>query len=136
MFKNNIETFFEIWDGYKQSYIFKGNEKELIKMGCPLIPENEVIKDMQIGEGSFGKVYKGHYKEHVIAIKKIKLVIIFIKERVEIQNVKLQIKYLGFHQIQKGIEVLQIKLLIIIKKVIIFLNLKNKSFIALILEII
>ena len=49
-------------------------EKELIKMGCPLIPENEIIKDKQIiGEGSFGKVYKGHYKDNVIAIKKIKL---------------------------------------------------------------
>ena len=49
-------------------------ENELLKMGCPLIPENEIIKDKQIGEGSFGKVYKGHYKENEIAIKKIKLI--------------------------------------------------------------
>ena len=49
-------------------------ENELAKMGCPLIPENEVIKDKQIGEGSFGKVYKGKYKDHEIAIKKIKLI--------------------------------------------------------------
>lgn len=49
-------------------------ENELLKMGCPLIPENEIIKDKQIGEGSFGKVYKGHYKGKEIAIKKIKLI--------------------------------------------------------------
>lgn len=48
-------------------------ENELIKMGCPLIPENEIIKEKQIGEGSFGKVYKGIYKDKEIAIKKIKL---------------------------------------------------------------
>jgi len=52
----------------------KNFEKDLLKMGCPLIPENEVTKDKQIGEGSFGKVYKGHYKDHEIAIKKIKLI--------------------------------------------------------------
>ena len=42
MFKNNIETFFEIWDGYKQSYIFKGNEKELIKEIAKYWRENYV----------------------------------------------------------------------------------------------
>ena len=52
----------------------KNFENDLLKMGCPLIPENEVTKDKQIGEGSFGKVYKGHYKDHEIAIKKIKLI--------------------------------------------------------------
>ena len=52
----------------------KNFENELLKIGCPLIPENEIIKDKQIGEGSFGKVYKGHYKEKEIAIKKIKLI--------------------------------------------------------------
>ena len=52
----------------------KNFENNLLKMGCPLIPENEVTKDKQIGEGSFGKVYKGHYKDHEIAIKKIKLI--------------------------------------------------------------
>ena len=48
-------------------------ENELLKMGFPIIPENEITKDKQIGEGSFGKVYKGHYKNNEIAIKKIKL---------------------------------------------------------------
>ena len=48
-------------------------ENELIKMGWPLIPENEIIKEKQIGEDSFGKVYKGIYKDKEIAIKKIKL---------------------------------------------------------------
>ena len=52
----------------------KNFENELLKMGCPLIPENEITKEKQIGEGSFGKVYKGHYKDHEIAIKKIKLI--------------------------------------------------------------
>ena len=52
----------------------KNFEKELLKMKCPIIPENEIIKDKVIGEGAFGKVYRGCYKQNEIAIKKIKLI--------------------------------------------------------------
>ena len=34
----------------------------LYKINCSLIPESEIIKEKKIGEGAFGKVYKGTYK--------------------------------------------------------------------------
>ena len=49
-------------------------EEELIKINCPIISENEITKEKVIGEGAFGKVYKGHYNNLEIAIKKIKLI--------------------------------------------------------------
>lgn len=48
-------------------------EEELIKMGVKMIPAEEVQRDSQIGEGGFGKVYKGTYNNQTVAIKKIKL---------------------------------------------------------------
>ena len=48
-------------------------EEEIKKMGALSIPENEIEKMESIGEGAFGKVYKGKYKENIVAIKKIKL---------------------------------------------------------------
>ena len=48
-------------------------EEEIIKMGALSIPENEIKKEESIGEGAFGKVYKGKYKDNIVAIKKIKL---------------------------------------------------------------
>ena len=51
----------------------KNFENELLKLGYPIIPPNEIKKDIQIGEGSFGKVYKGLYKDQEVAIKKLKL---------------------------------------------------------------
>jgi len=49
-------------------------EEELMKINCPIILESEITKEKVIGEGAFGKVYKGHYKNQEIAIKKIKLI--------------------------------------------------------------
>ena len=49
-------------------------EEELMKINCPIILETEITKEKVIGEGAFGKVYKGHYKNQEIAIKKIKLI--------------------------------------------------------------
>ena len=49
-------------------------EEQLVKINCPIIPENEIIKEKKIGEGAFGKVYKGTYNNQAVAIKKIKLV--------------------------------------------------------------
>ena len=51
----------------------KNFENELLKLGYPIIPQNEIKKDIQIGEGSFGKVYKGLYKDQEVVIKKLKL---------------------------------------------------------------
>jgi len=40
-----------------------------------IIPEDKIIKlEPHIGEGSFGKVYKGLYNDNYVAIKKLKLV--------------------------------------------------------------
>ena len=48
-------------------------ENEIIKIGSSIIPENEVVKECVVGEGGFGKVYKGKYQNQTVAIKKIKL---------------------------------------------------------------
>jgi len=43
-------------------------------VGCNIIPEEDIEKiKPAIGEGGFGKVYKGKYKDLLVAIKKIKL---------------------------------------------------------------
>ena len=53
MFKINNESFFEIWDGCTQSYIFKGNEKELIAKiagywrKCYSCPEENIFSDFK-----------------------------------------------------------------------------------------
>ena len=52
----------------------KNFEEELLKINCPIISQTEITKEKTIGEGAFGKVYKGHYKNQEIAIKKIKLI--------------------------------------------------------------
>ena len=49
-------------------------EEELLKINCPIILWSEITKENVIGEGAFGKVYKGYYKNQEIAIKKIKLI--------------------------------------------------------------
>ena len=49
-------------------------EEELLKINCPIILWSEITKENVIGEGAFGKVYKGYYKNQEIAIKKMKLV--------------------------------------------------------------
>ena len=48
-------------------------ENEIIKIGSTIIPEAEVQKECVVGEGGFGKVYKGKYQKQTVAIKKIKL---------------------------------------------------------------
>lgn len=49
-------------------------EKTLIDLGCEMIQEEDIEKIKPcIGEGGFGKVYKGNFKDKVVAIKKIKL---------------------------------------------------------------
>lgn len=49
-------------------------EKNLSEMGINIISDGEVTKDKPaIGEGGFGKVYKGKYQDNIVAIKKIKL---------------------------------------------------------------
>lgn len=49
-------------------------EKSLVEMGVPILEEGSVVKEKPaIGEGGFGKVYKATYKEHIVAVKKIKL---------------------------------------------------------------
>ena len=49
-------------------------EEEIKKMNTTIVSENEITKDCTIGEGGFGKVYKGKYKNNLVAIKKIKLI--------------------------------------------------------------
>ena len=51
----------------------KNFENEIIKIGSKIIPESEITREYVIGEGAFGKVYKGKYLENSVAIKKIKL---------------------------------------------------------------
>lgn len=48
-------------------------EEAIIKMGGKMIPSTEVVKEALIGEGGFGKVYKGKYGNIPVAIKKITL---------------------------------------------------------------
>ena len=58
----------------KEEAIMEQNfESEIIKIGSTIIPENEVVKECVVGEGGFGKVYKGKYQNQTVAIKKIKL---------------------------------------------------------------
>ena len=48
--------------------------KQLMDLGVTVILEDEIIKEKpHIGEGGFGKVYRGKYGEQVVAIKKIKI---------------------------------------------------------------
>ncbi len=51
----------------------KNFEEEILKIGSKIIPESEITREYVIGEGAFGKVYKGKYLENSVAIKKIKL---------------------------------------------------------------
>lgn len=46
----------------------------LLKNKIPVIDKDKISKEKVIGEGSFGKVYKGKYGEREVAIKKIKLI--------------------------------------------------------------
>jgi serine/threonine protein kinase len=49
-------------------------EQALTKLGVPVISEDKIEKlKPHIGEGGFGKVYKGNYDGNVVAIKKIKI---------------------------------------------------------------
>lgn len=57
----------------EEEEIEKNFEEELSKMNSPIIQESEITKECRIGEGSFGKVYKGTFKGNSVAIKKIKL---------------------------------------------------------------
>lgn len=55
--------------------IINNFEKQLEEYNIPQIKETEIIKiKPHVGEGGFGKVYKGLYGEHTVAIKKIKLI--------------------------------------------------------------
>lgn len=48
--------------------------KQLTDLGINVIQEDEIVKEKpHIGEGGFGKVYKGKYGQNVVAIKKIKI---------------------------------------------------------------
>ena len=56
----------------EEELLEKQFESEILKIST-IIPENEIIKECVIGEGGFGKVYKGMYNKQKVAIKKIKL---------------------------------------------------------------
>lgn len=50
-------------------------ERNLQEFGINIISEQDLVKiKPHIGEGGFGKVYKGKYFDNIVAVKKIKLV--------------------------------------------------------------
>jgi serine/threonine protein kinase len=68
----NVEEEPEITDDEKKAKFYETLEKSLTDMGVSLINNDDIIKiKPAIGKGAFGKVYKGHFKEFTVAIKKI-----------------------------------------------------------------
>ena len=64
----------DVDDDEEEKLMEKKFEEEIKKLNTEIISENDIVKDVAIGEGGFGKVYKGKYKDNLVAIKKIKLV--------------------------------------------------------------
>jgi len=53
------------------SDIMQKLDDELVKNKVGIIPKDDIVKLAVLGEGKFGKVYSGKYKDMDIAIKKM-----------------------------------------------------------------